>query len=127
MTIPFTYVNSLSSHPPAVLNAIAPSVNSRLSNLSSTKNDFDNAKPIYQDALKHAGFDKKLDFSKPVAPVGNRSTRNRKRKCLWFNPPFNAAVQCNISQLFYNIIERAFPRNHEYLNKLFNKRNLKII
>ena len=42
------------------------------------------------------------------------------------NPPFNAAVEGNITKQFNSIITRAFPRDHEYLNKLFNQRNLKL-
>ena len=36
------------------------------------------------------------------------------------------AVQTNLTKMFYSIIDRAIPKNHPYLCKLFNKNNLKI-
>ena len=44
----------------------------------------------------------------------------------WFTPPFSVAVQGNLTYQFNNIIRRAFPQNHPYLNKLFNIRNLRL-
>ena len=119
------YVNCQSSHPPAVINRIATSVNDRLSRLSSSRDEFDNIKSDYQEALKQAGYDKKLEYAhqQPRTPSNNK---NRKRNDIWYNPPFNAAVQGNITKLFSSIITRAFPRNHDYLNKLFNQRNLRL-
>ena len=61
-----TYVNSSSCHPPSVLNQIPKSVQNRLSNLASTKDEFDLAVPPYQDALKKAGYDDVLKFEKPL-------------------------------------------------------------
>ena len=47
-----TYVNKLSSHPPAVIKQIPRSVQDRLSTLSSNKEEFDRAAPPYVEALK---------------------------------------------------------------------------
>ena len=119
------YVNQHSSHPPCVIKAIPKSVNNRLSKLSSSAQEFDSAKPIYQDALKEAGFDYKLEYTQPNAPIAT-NRRNRNRRCLWFNPPFNLAAHGNITKMFYSIIARAFPTGHEYLCTLFNRRNMKL-
>ena len=123
------YVNSLSSHPPATINGIANSVNTRLSRLSSTKHEFDSIKSDYQEALKQAGYNNVLEYVNPQAGTPPGNSRNRKRNVTWFNPPFNAAVEGNITKQFNSIITRAFPRDHEYLNFLsYNSygRNLSI-
>ena len=78
----------------------------------------------YQDALDRAGYDEKLAYSEPNEPP--RQRRRRKRKCIWWNPPYSMAVQTNLTKMFYSIINRAIPKNHEFLPKLFNKNNLKI-
>ena len=97
----------------------------RLSNLSSSKDEFDLASPPYQDALKKAGYKEKLKFEKPV-PNTNQKSKNRSRNCIWFNPPYSLAVSTNLTKLYADIIKKAFPKNHLYLNKLFNKNNLKM-
>ena len=86
---------------------------------------FDRAIPVYKEALSAAGH--KTDSV--VFSATDRQTarsRNRGRNIRWFNPPFNAAVETNITKLFLSIIDRAFPKDHPYLSKLFNKRNMKI-
>ena len=118
-----TYVHRESSHPPHILRQIPRSVQDRLSKLSSSQVEFDNAKPVYEDALKQAGYEGQLQFDQPRVP--NRS-RNRKMKTIWFCPPFNVAIRGNVTQMFSNIIERSFPPDHPHLSKLFNKRNLRL-
>ena len=108
-----------------VIKAIPASVNNRLSKLSSSVQEFDNAKPIYQDALKEAGYDHNLQYAQPTAPTA-KNRKNRNRQVLWFNPPFSLAVHGNITKMFYSIIARSFPAGHDYLCKLFNKRNMKL-
>ena len=121
------YVSLQSSHPPSVIKAIPSSVNSRLSKLSSSAEEFNNAKPVYQDALKDAGYNHKLEFTPPTIPNSTPpNRRNRNRNYLWFNPPFNAAVHGNITKMFYSIITRAFPKENELLCKLFNRRKFRL-
>jgi hypothetical protein len=119
-----TYVNSSSCHPPSVLNQIPKSVQNRLSNLASTKDEFDLAVPPYQDALKKAGYDDVLKFEKPLPKINQ--SKNRPRKSIWFNPPYSSSVSTNLTKMFYDIINKAFPKNHPYLNRLFNKNNMKL-
>ena len=49
-----TYVHHQSNHPPNVLKNIGPAVNKRLSSLSANSDLFNQAKPLYQDALKRS-------------------------------------------------------------------------
>ena len=46
------YVHKESSHPDTILRQIPLSVGERLSKLSSSKQEFDSAKPVYENALK---------------------------------------------------------------------------
>ena len=117
------YVNKLSSHPPAVIKTIPGCIQDRLSKLSSTAQEFDLAKPAYCTALSKAGYQNQLQFQ---PPRGEGGKRNRARKITWFTPPFNIAARCDMNRLFQRIIANAFPPGHEYLNKLFNTRNLKL-
>ena len=50
---------------------------------------------------------------------------NRKRKIIWFNPPYSINVSTNIGKSFLTILDRYFPKSHE-LYKIFNRNNVKI-
>ena len=116
------YVNSNSSHPPSVIKQIPKAVQDRLSTLSSTKQDFDLAAPPYVDALKKAGYKGDIEFKKPE----HKLRKNRPRKCIWFNPPYSAAVATNLTKLYADVIKKSFPKDHPYLSKLFNKNNMRL-
>ena len=55
----------------------------------------------------------------------NNSKKCRKRQIIWFNPPYNKNVTTNIGKLFFNLIEKHFPK-HNKLSKIFNRNNVKI-
>ena len=112
-----------SSHPPSILKKIPEIVSNRLSSLSSSKREFDNTCKPFRDALKAAGHDDKINFENKNVQGGSR--RKRKRRVIWWNPPFSLAVQTNLTKLYYKIIERGIPK-HGLLHKLFNKTNLRI-
>ena len=118
------YVNKSSSHPSSVIKRIPEIVSNRLSTLSSSKRDFDNNCQPYKDALKTAGYSNNIEYEKKQE--NGRSKHRRKRKALWWNPPFSLAVQTNLTKLFFKIIERGIPKNNHLLSKLFNKNSLKI-
>ena len=54
-----------------------------------------------------------------------KRNRNRQRKIVWYNPPWNANVKTNLGRKFLNIIDRCFPNGHP-LHKIFNKHTLKL-
>ena len=58
------YVNAMSNHPPAVKKALPLNVNKRLNALSSNEMAFNNAAPLYQDALRKAGYSHELKYEK---------------------------------------------------------------
>ena len=62
-------VHKKSNHPPSILKNIPDSINKRLSEISSDRHCFDNAKTVYQEALNKNGYNYKLSYNEP------RSTR----------------------------------------------------
>ncbi|KAL9974417.1 hypothetical protein ACROYT_G011444 [Oculina patagonica] len=114
------YVHRQSNHPPALLKNIPENINKRLTSISSNQKVFDEAIPPYQKALDESGYNHKLTYN----PQPKRN-RNRQRKIVWYNPPWNANVKTNLGRKFLNIIDRCFPNGHP-LHKIFNKHTLKL-
>ncbi|KAL9966535.1 hypothetical protein ACROYT_G024623 [Oculina patagonica] len=114
------YVHRHSNHPPALLKNIPENINKRLTSISSNQKVFDEAIPPYQKALDESGYNHKLTYN----PQPKRN-RNRQRKIVWYNPPWDANVKTNLGRKFLNIIDRCFPNGHP-LHKIFNKHTLKL-
>ena len=54
------YIDISSNHPPQVLKQLPKSIEKRLSEISSTKEIFDNSKHLHEKALQESGFKEKL-------------------------------------------------------------------
>ena len=80
------YVNASSNHPPNILEQVPTMVNTRLSSLPINEDEFNKAKPLYEKSRKSSGFYKNLKLES----IQKKLSRNRKRKVVWFNPPYNA-------------------------------------
>ena len=117
------YVHKLSNHPPSITKNIPIAINRRLSSISSNQKVFNDAIPPYQKALKESGYDYVLKFEPPPPKRDKRPAR--KRKILWFNPPFSMNVSTNIGAKFIKLIQTSFPTDHP-LHKIFNKNSVKI-
>ena len=50
---------------------------------------------------------------------------SRKRKMIYFNPPYNQNVSTNIAKIFLKFIDKHFPRTHR-LHKIFNCNTIKV-
>ena len=120
-----TYVHHQSNHPPNVLKNIGPAVNKRLASLSANGDLFNQAKPLYQDALKRSKHNHDLKFEEEVADQGQRKKRRRNRQIIWWNPPFSMNVKTNIGAKFLALINKCFPKDGP-LGKAFNRSNLKL-
>ena len=79
---------------------------------------------IYQEALKKSGYDHQLIYQKSINNK-NQRTKQRKRKIIWFNPPYSKNVLTKVGNQFLKLINKHFPRHHK-LYKLFNKNNVKV-
>ena len=68
-------------------------VNKRLQEVSSNKNEYERDKGIYDSALKSSGYTQSLSYRKEN---NTNQSKQRKRKLIWFNPPFNKSrPKCN--------------------------------
>ena len=87
------YVNKNSNHPNNIKKELPVMVNKRLNDISCDIEEFNKVKNDYEDALRKSGFKNKLIY-KNVQKV----KRKRKRKIIWFNPPFDSNVHTNIGK-----------------------------
>ena len=113
-----------SNHPPSILKNIPDSINKRLSEISSDRHRFDNAKTVYQEALNKSGYNYNLSYNEPRNEI-QYSRKNRPRNILWYNPPFRKNVKTNIGKCFLSLIDQHFPNSHS-LHKTFNTNTLKL-
>ena len=63
---------------------------------------------------------------------GNHNNRRRKRKrckkkrdILWFNPPWNDAVETNVGERFLDLVSLHFPKGHP-LRPILNRSTIKV-
>ena len=76
--------------------------------------------------MAKSGFEHKITFQKQQnTPTVTNNTINRKRKIIWFNPPFSLNVSTNIGKKILQSIGKHFPKMHQ-LHKLFNRNNVKV-
>ena len=80
------YVHKNSNHPPSILRNIPESINKRLSEISSDKECFDDAKHVYQEALNKSGSRYKLTYNVSISQT-SRPRRNRRRNILLMVQP----------------------------------------
>ena len=115
------YIHSESKHPPSIIKQLPSMTNKPFSNLSCNEGEFNQAKPLYESALKSSGFNYSMKFEAPV----ENAKRNRNRKVIWFNPPYSLNVKTNIGKVFLKLVRKHFPRSHK-LSKIFNLNTIKI-
>ena len=117
------YINANSNHPPNVIKGVPPSINKRLSSISSTKKEFDEAKNEYQKALDESGYQYTLAYEEPSPP--RTRSKKKSREITWYNPPFNQSVKTNVGKQFLALIDKHFPKSHP-LGSLLNRNTVKI-
>ena len=74
--------------------------------------------------MKKCGYKHQIKYN-PAPPKTDSKNNNRKRKIIWFNPPFSQSVVTNVGKYFLNLINKHFPSHHKY-RKLFNRNTVKI-
>ena len=117
------YVHSKSNHPPYIISNIPEAINRRLSEISSDEDAFNEAAPLYQEALRKSVYAYNLKFN--PAPHREPNQDRSRRNIIWFNPPFNRNVQTNIGRAFINLIDKCFPTGHK-LRKVFSRSTVKL-
>ena len=99
------YIDIKSNHAPSTKKQIPVSISKRTSKLSSIEEVFNNNIGTYLDSLKRCEFQDKPVFipETPSDPHANKRLK-RRRKIIWFNPPYSMNVKTNIGKVFLNLI-----------------------
>ena len=119
------YVHRLSNHPPSILKNLPIAINTRLNKLASNEALFNEAAPIYQDALNRSGHNYKLNYISENQNQAVVKKRNRNRDVIWYNPPYSSNVKTNLGKEFLKLLDLCFHRNHP-LRKIFNRHTVKL-
>ena len=120
------HINKHSNHPRTVLRRLPKSISKRVSEISSNEEIFKQSIPIYEKALKDSGFNEKLVYNKENTTSNEQNQKKkRKRKTIWFNPPYSSTVKTNVGKLFLKLVKQHFPKGHK-LHKIFNKNTIKV-
>ena len=98
-------------------------MNRRLSKISANENVFNEAIPPYQNALNNSGYNYVMKYE-PEKET-NTPPKNRKRRILWYNPPWSANCSTKIGAKFLNLVDTCFPPTNP-LHKIFNRNTLKV-
>ena len=115
------YVHQQSNHPPTITRNIPLAINNRLSAISSDESSFNKSIEPYQKALKNSGYNHQLTYQHHQ----RANSRSRRRKIIWFNPPFSRSATTDIGKKFLDIIRTCFPSSN-ILHKILNKNTVKI-
>ena len=115
------YIRTDSNHPNTIIKQIPTMISKRLSKRSMNKEEFNKISNAYNAALQKSGYKEKVTFE----PKKPQNKKNRKRKTIWFNPPFCKTVQTNIAKKFIVLIKKHFNEDHP-LKKIFNKNSINV-
>lgn len=114
------YIHRKSNHPNPIKKELPKMINKRLSSISCNETEFNKCKKEYEDALLNSEFNCKLNFETPIS-----TKKKRKRKIIWFNPPWSESVDTPINKKVLNLVEKHFPKS-SILHKIFNKNTIKV-
>ena len=128
-----SYIHKESNHPHLVKKSLTGMIEKRINALSKNEQIFNNSKTEYEAALKNAKHRSNLRFNKEKPnddQNGNEKAEKtkkkaRKRRCIFYNPPYCLSVKTNIGRSFLRLLDKHFPKGHEY-GKLFNRSKVKI-
>ena len=105
------------------MRELPESICKRLSHLSSKKEIFQKAVPLY--FVKKSGFNELLVFIPKAKTSNNTNKKQLKSKIIWFNPPFSPSGKTNIGWTFLKLLKLDFPKSNR-LHKIFNKDTVKV-
>ena len=120
------YVHAKSNHPRTILRQIPRMIGKRISRRSSGKDEFDNSCQSYNKALKESGYNTNIEYDPADTDEDLMAKKKtRRRKAVWFNPPFCKSVATNLARKYILLVRKHFTKDNP-LSKLFNKNNMKI-
>ena len=118
------YIHSKSNHPPNIKKQLPTMIAGRISSISCDIDEFNKVKEVYNTSLKNSGFNEPISYN-TSQNNSQASSRQRNRKVIWFNPPYNERVKTNIGKNFLALLRKHFPPQHRY-HTIFNKNKVKI-
>ena len=74
--------------------------------------------------MKSAGYKPNLTFIANQPQPRQQTTRCRRKKVIWFNPPFCQTVKTNVARRFLNLVDKHFKNTP--LHKYFNRSKVKV-
>ena len=84
---------------------------------------FNSSIPMYKEFLTKSGFNNGIT---PVIQSNNSERKNtRKRKIIWFNPPYSMNLETNIGKTFLKLIKKHLSRNNSF-HKILSNCTIKI-
>ena len=120
------YIHKDSNHPASIKKELPKMIQNRISKLSCNEEEFNKAKPMYEAALRASGFAQPFKYDVTAhQPAPAPTRRSRRRKIIWFNPPYNQAVRQNVGKQFLALLDKHFPKDHKY-HHLFNRNTVKL-
>ena len=119
------YISRKANHPHTIIKEIPKAIAKRISDISSCEVVFNESIPIYSDALRKSGFHDNVTFIPKTTNTKTNKKKTRKRKIMWFNPPYCLSFKTNVGRIFLKLIKKHFPK-HNSLNKIFNKNTVKV-
>ena len=119
-----SYISNLSNHPKYIRDHIPNIISQRLSKLSSNKTTFDSAKDEYRQALSKSKYKPDIKYNESISKSPKKK-RQRKRKVIYFQPPYSAAVKTPIGKLFLKLVKKHFHKRSR-LYKILSHRTLKL-
>ena len=102
------YTSVKSNHPLNIIKNLPESISRRINNLSSDKSVFNNSKDLYNNAVYNSDSKDKIKFDPDFNQNISRS-KNRKRKIIWFDPPYSSHISTNIGK---SLLAIGIFRNH---------------
>ena len=62
--------------------------------------------------VRNSGFNDELNYKNKdrEEKTRNEEKSKRRRKIIWFNPPFSLSVKSNIGKLFFKLLKKHFPK-----------------
>ena len=115
------YINTGSNHPQNIIKQLPTMISQRISRHSSNLQEFQKVQDHYNKALEQSGHKEKMIYEKEEITKKKR----RKRKQIWFNPPFCRSVKTKVKRTFINLVNKHFG-NKNPLSKIFNKNTINI-
>ena len=80
---------------------------------------------MYKETLTNSRFNDDIIYTPVIESNNLERNKTRKRKVIWFNPPYSVNMETNIGKTFLKLVKKHFPRNNSF-HKIFNKNIIKI-